>query len=128
MALAPRLKIERYPIGDVEHVVCIGEFMGMDDCTEFVSSINAALSEKRFNLVVDFQQVARMDSEAVGFLVESWSKAEQAGGSLRLAALAPRYEEKVKRIFNILPSFKTLDEAVADFNKSKQPSPELMQV
>jgi len=103
---ASKLRIEERRVGDVTILMLSGDMLLDDGDLAFGAQVHGLIGEGRTKVVVDFAEVAHVDSSGVGMLVAKLQKIRQKGGDLRLTRLAPRYQRllatmKLATIFQI---------------------------
>jgi anti-sigma B factor antagonist len=79
--------------------------------------VHDLMGKGRTKLVVDFADVAYVDSSGVGMLVAKQQTLRKLGGDLRLVHLSPRYQ-RLLTTMRVLPLFRVFDDeatAVASF-------------
>lgn len=67
-----------------------GRLVAGETMEEFRAAVDAALGEGRVRLVVDMTRVSYMDSSALGCLVVTHKRMQEAGGAMALFGLSVR--------------------------------------
>ena len=114
---ASKLTIQEHEIGAVTVLKLIGEILLDDGDQVLRAHVHDLMGKDRTKLVVDFADVAYVDSSGVGMLVAKQQTLRKLGGDLRLVHLSPRYQ-RLLTTMRVLPLFRVFDDeatAVASF-------------
>ena len=114
---ASKLTIQEHEIGAVTVLKLTGEILLDDGDQVFRAHVHDLMGNDRTKLVVDFADVAYVDSSGVGMLVAKQQTLRKLGGDLRLVHLSPRYQ-RLLTTMRVLPLFRVFDDeatAVASF-------------
>ena len=111
----------RFTKTEIEPGVTVLAFKGNvhcgQECTQLEAEVATLIQEKQIHLIFDLSEVITMDSAAIGTIVHCSKKLKNMAGGLRLAsppAVIARSLEQTK-VNKIVPTFATVDEAVAGF-------------
>jgi len=114
---ASKLTIQEHEIGAVTVLKLTGEILLDDGDQVLRAHVHDLMGKDRTKLVVDFADVAYVDSSGVGMLVAKQQTLRKLGGDLRLVHLSPRYQ-RLLTTMRVLPLFRVFDDeatAVASF-------------
>ena len=113
------LEIEKKPAGnDVVVLEMAGRITLGRDCQQIESQVEELVRAKQTKVIFDLSRIKHMDSTGIGILVTCSGKLKDAGGELRLAGATGVVGQTLKltRIDSIVPTFASLDEALAGFS------------
>lgn len=87
------------------------------ECARLERQVDDLIGARETRVIFDMAGVTHMDSAAIGSVVRCLTKLKNAGGGLRIASAQPMidYSLKLTKLDRLLPSFKTVEEAVAGF-------------
>ncbi len=111
------MNIEEQKIGQVVVLRLAGNLMGGPEAVALNEKLNRLLDEGSLKLVLDMQEVERMNSSGLGILIRALTTYKTNGGALKLA----RVNEKIltllemTRVNTILETFDTVESAVESF-------------
>jgi len=114
---ASKLTIQEHEIDAVTVLKLTGEILLDDGDQVLRAHVHDLMGKGRTKLVVDFADVAYVDSSGVGMLVAKQQTLRKLGGDLRLVHLSPRYQ-RLLTTMRVLPLFRVFDDeatAVASF-------------
>src|SRR5262245_52138292 len=108
------LTYESRHIGDITVVTCRGSIAEGKELATLQQHVNDWLRETPY-AVVDLGAVEFIDSSGIGFLVRLRTKAQSAGGDVKLCALPPRVAEvlRMTHLAGLFGSYATQAEAIA---------------
>jgi anti-anti-sigma factor len=114
-------------VGNVYIIQCKGRVVLGDEVKGLETALEAGAREFP-RIVVDLNEVSRLDSIAIGLLVRYAERLSKAGGGLRLAAAPPFVVNllNMTKLSGLLQSFPTDEDAIVSFLKqgSAQEKPE----
>jgi len=89
-------------------------FIDTNTAPEFDRAFQSVLALKRFNVVVDLQQVTYISSVGWGIFIGELKRIRSQNGNLALSTMSPEVEEayKLLEFDSIIKAFATVDEAV----------------
>ena len=114
---ASRLTIKEHEVGAVTVLKLVGEILLDDGDQVLRTHVHDLMARDRTKLVVDFGDVAYVDSSGVGMLVAKQQTLRKIGGDIRLVNLSARYR-RLLTTMRVLPLFRVFDDeaaAVASF-------------
>jgi len=87
------------------------------ECARLERQVDELIGARETRVIFDMAGVTHLDSAAIGSVVRCLTKLKNAGGGLRIASAQPMidYSLKLTKLDRLLPSFKTVEEAVAGF-------------
>src|SRR5262245_31309880 len=108
------LTYESRHVGDIAVVTCRGSFADGQELAALHRYVDELLQEASY-IVADLGAVEYIDSSGVGSLVRLHTKAQRAGGDLKLCALPARFAEvlRVTHLLSIFGAYGTQAEAIA---------------
>ncbi len=111
------MNLKRVDRGDVTVLVLSGKLMGGPDSVLFQDMIKDLLGADRKNLVADLKSLSWVNSTGLGILISGYSSVKNAGGVLKLAAVASRIESilMITKLTTVFETHKTVDDAVESF-------------
>jgi anti-sigma B factor antagonist len=112
------LSLEHRSIGDVAVVVCRGAIVEGAESAALDSRMRE-LQELHRAFVLDLHDVTFVDSAGLGLLVRLLARLRGASGALTLCGVAPSVQKSlnVTRLNAVLPSYPTVDAALAAFDR-----------
>jgi anti-anti-sigma factor len=89
------------------------------DSTSLRVYVKDMLGKSR-HIVLDLENVTRIDSSGLGSLVALYVSARKVGGNIKLANLGNRLKEalRITRLVTVLEIFDKTEDAVASFNRA----------
>lgn len=82
------MNLSTTPVGDSAAVVHCDGRLTMVTAALLLSAVQSAIEEGRSHLVLDLEETSFVDSSGLGALISGLKQARQAGGDLRIAAVA----------------------------------------
>lgn len=115
------LTLESRRVGDVTVIKCGGRIVEGDESAPLVERTSRLLPLEPY-IVLDLAAVEFVDSGGLGLLVRLRSKAQNAGGDVKLCALPPRIAEilRVTRLQSVFDTHASDAEAVAAFYRDAE--------
>ena len=112
-----RLQISDRRVDDVTILQPKGRLEAEEGDVVFRDYVNDLVNEGRVNLVVDFQDVTRLDSAGIGMLVAKYMTVRRRGGAIKLLHLTERIAHlmEITRLSSVFEVFEDADEAVRSF-------------
>lgn len=112
----------KYAISEKYNTVIItfkGNMMGGPDATAFHNEIKGLIEKGKTNIVGDLSKVSFMNSSGLGILIAALTSVRKAGGDFKICGASDRIESllMVTKLITVFKNYKTLDEAVADYQK-----------
>jgi len=96
-----------------------GEFYGLQNGPELRKALGALRDKKSVQVVLDVTDTTRLDSSAIGALIEETEALRAAGGDLRFGGVSERNRVlqllTVFRLLEFYSWYPTVDEAVASY-------------
>lgn len=90
-----------------------------EDSTSLRVHVKELLGKSR-QIVLDLENVTRIDSSGLGTLVALYVSARKIGGDIKLASLGNHIKEalRITRLVTVFDIFDRTEDAVASFNKA----------
>ncbi len=109
------LEIEKKTVGNLVVLEMSGRITLGRDCQQIETDVDELVRNKQTRVIFDLSKIKYMDSSGVGIMVMCSGKLKAAGGELRLAGATGVVDQTLKltRMDVIVPTFATLDEALA---------------
>jgi len=94
-----------------------GQMIGGPEAAVLQETIKAQIAQGRKRFVLDLSEVGRMNSTGLGNLIGGLTTIKNAGGELKLAAVADKIQSLllITKLVTIFESYETVDEAVKSF-------------
>ena len=111
------MNLKRSDKGEVTVLGLSGKLMGGPDAAVFGDVIKELIGAGRTSMVADPEKLSWVNSTGLGILISGFTSAKNAGGVMKLAAVASRIESilMITKLTTVFETFKTVDEAVASF-------------
>jgi len=111
------VKLKRRDSGEMTILELSGKLMGGPDAIAFQDVVKELLGSGRTNIVADLGKLSWVNSTGLGILIAGYTSVKNAGGSLKLAAVASRIESilMITKLTTVFETFKTVEEAVQSF-------------
>ncbi len=111
------MNLKRRDEEDVTVLELSGKLMGGPDAVVFGDTIKELIGAGRTAIVADLEKLSWVNSTGLGILISGYTSAKNAGGVMKLAAVASRIESilMITKLTTVFETFKTVDEAVASF-------------
>jgi anti-sigma B factor antagonist len=89
-------------------------FIDTNTAPEFDRAFQSVLAQKRFNVVVDLQQVTYISSVGWGIFIGELKRIRTQNGNLALSCMTPEVEEayKLLEFDSIIKAFTTVEDAI----------------
>ena len=115
--MATRMRIVERRIGDVTILQLIGRLELEDGDTVLRDAINALVAAGRVKLVLDMNEVTRLDSAGIGMLVSKFITARRSGGSLKILRPTVRTDHlmEITKLTTVFEIYDDEDAAVRSF-------------
>ena len=97
-----------------------GKSLGtMEDNYEILDTLYEYIKKDKFNAVMDFSKIERINSRGIGICVSMVTALRNRDGDLKLACLNERIESLLRkmRMFKIFQYYGTVEEAIKSFGK-----------
>jgi anti-sigma B factor antagonist len=93
--------------------------MGGPDAETFRDELHKLIEERKKEVIVDLGKVKFMNSSGLGILIGGLTTMKNAGGELVICQADKKIESllMVTQLIKVFNHYRTLDEAVAHFNK-----------
>ncbi len=114
-----RFKIQKEMKGDVAILHVNGSLVGGPPVSEiFPMEINNLINSKIKKVVIDLDNVKRMNSTGLGILIKGFISVRDNGGDLRLARLKESAKDVmvITKLDSVFKTFHTLEGAVRNFH------------
>jgi len=123
--MSAQLTIKEERIGDVTVLRLSGRLELDSGDLALRDHINRLVDENRTHLVLDMQNVTRLDSAGIGMLVGKYLSVRRGGGSIRLLHLTARTNRlmDITKLVTVFETFQDEAEAVRSFGKVKDAAP-----
>ncbi len=94
-----------------------GNIMGGPDGNKLHETLHELKDGGKKNVVVDLSKVSFMNSSGLGMLISGMTTMRNAGGDVRLAAVADRIQSLlvITKLNTVFKSYNSVDEAVRSF-------------
>lgn len=106
----------------IENDIVVYELEGkswgtMEDNYEILDKLYEYIKEEKFNAVLDFSKIDRINSRGIGICVTMVTALRGRDGNLKLACLNERIESLLKkmRMFKIFEYYETVEKAIESF-------------
>lgn len=111
------MKISEKRISGVVVLNLKGSLMGGPEAVSLNETINRYLDEKCLKLVLDLQNVERVNSSGLGILIKALTTFKTNGGILKLANVNPNLKNllTITKLHTILDSYDSVQAAVNSF-------------
>ena len=102
-------------------VIKVGGYIDTTTSAELEHSLDSLLDSNSYNIVIDLGNVDYISSAGWGIFISEIKGIREKGGDLKLVSMIPDVYEvfELLEFHYILKAFDTLDEAIADFDKSR---------
>lgn len=96
-----------------------GNIMGGPSAESFRDDLHKLIEKGKKELIVDLGKVKFMNSSGIGLLIGGLTTMRNAGGDLRICQADKKIESLlvVTQLITVFSHFRTLDEAIASYNK-----------
>jgi len=111
------MQISEKKENDVTVLNLDGSLMGGPEAVSLNEKINRLLDEKSLKVVLNLEQVERVNSSGLGILIKVLTTFKRNGGELKLAHVNPKIENLlvVTKLNTIFESYETEESAVNSF-------------
>lgn len=95
-----------------------GDVMGGPEAVKVNEAINQMLDDGAMKVIIDLDDVNRMNSSGLGILINALTTYRQNGGNLKLAGVSPVVANllKITKLNTIFESYDTVESAVTSFH------------
>ncbi len=102
-------------------VIKVGGYIDTTTSAELEHSLEQLLEANYYNIIIDLANVDYISSAGWGIFISEIKGIRERGGDLKLVSMIPDVYEvfELLEFHYILKAFDTLDEAVADFDKTR---------
>ena len=122
--MSSRLKIVESRAGDVTVLRLTGRLELEEGDLVFRDHVNQLIAEGRVKIVLDLNDVTRIDSAGIGMLVSKYLSTQNRGGTIKLLRLTRRSDHlmDITRLATVFEIFDEEEDAVRSFEPtSPQP-------
>ncbi len=111
------MKLAEERRGDVMVLSLQGSLMGGPEAVSLNDTFNRYLDEKLFEVVLNVEQVERINSSGLGILIKALTTFKNNGGELKLANVNPQVHNLlvITKLNTILDTYDSVDAAVESF-------------
>jgi anti-sigma B factor antagonist len=111
------MKVEVRNENDVTVIVPVGSLVIGQPEQTINETVTRLLADGRTRLVVDLGETKKIDSSGIETLLTACQKARDAGGGVRLARVAPRFQTllEIAHLTNVLKIYPDVETAIKDF-------------
>ena len=115
--MSSRLKIVESRAGDVTVLRLTGRLELEDGDFVFRDHVNGLIAEGRVKIVLDLNDVTRIDSAGIGMLVSKYLSTQNRGGTIKLLHLTRRSDHlmDITRLATVFEIFDQEEDAVRSF-------------
>jgi len=115
--VSSRLKIVESRAGDVTVLRLTGRLELEDGDLVFRDHVNGLIAEGRVKIVLDLNDVTRIDSAGIGMLVSKYLSTQNRGGTIKLLHLTRRSDHlmDITRLATVFEIFDQEEDAVRSF-------------
>ena len=115
--MSSRLKIVESRAGDVTVLRLTGRLELEDGDLVFRDHVNQLIAEGRVKIVLDLNDVTRIDSAGIGMLVSKYLSTQNRGGTIKLLHLTRRSDHlmDITRLATVFEIFDQEEDAVRSF-------------
>ena len=113
------MRIEERVVGNVAVVKVHGDIVLNGSGPDLADKVRSLLEQDRRRIVLDLGDVRYVDSGGIGELVESFTAAQQRGGSVKLLGVTKRLNDLlvITKLLNVFECFDVEDEAIDSFDR-----------
>lgn len=113
------MRIEERVVGNVAVVKVHGDIVLNGSGPDLADKVRSLLEQDRRRIVLDLGDVRYVDSGGIGELVESFTAAQQRGGSVKLLGVTKRLNDLlvITKLLNVFECFDAEDEAIDSFDR-----------
>lgn len=111
------MQISEKKENDVTVLNLDGSLMGGPEAVSLNEKINRLLDEKSLKVVLNLEQVERVNSSGLGILIKVLTTFKRNGGELKLAHVNPKIENLLvmTKLNTIFESYETEESAISSF-------------
>jgi anti-sigma B factor antagonist len=111
------MKISEKHVSNVTVISLEGSLMGGPEAVSLNEAINRYLDEKSLRLVINLENVERVNSSGLGILIKALTTFKSNGGELKLANVKPNLENLLvmTKLNTILETYNSEEAAINSF-------------
>jgi anti-anti-sigma factor len=111
------MKVEVRNENDVTVIVPVGSLVIGQPEQTINETVTRILADGHTRLVIDLGEVKKIDSSGIETLLTASQRARDAGGDVRLARVAPRFQTllEIAHLTNVLRIYADVETAIKDF-------------
>jgi anti-anti-sigma factor len=115
--MAKPMQIRERSVGDVTVLELEGRLILSEGETPLRNCVNRLVEQGHVKIVLDMQNVTRLDSAGIGMLVSKYLTAHRKGGSIKLLHLTIRGDHlmSITKLSTVFEIFESEDEAIRSF-------------
>lgn len=115
--MAAQLEIQERRVGPVAILRLKGRLVADEEDFLFTCHVDGFVAAGILNIVVNFAEVASLDSGGVGTLVAKYLSVRRRGGDMRLVGLTNRTRRvlEITRLLDVFAIYASEEDAVASF-------------
>jgi len=116
-----QLSVKQAGVNNNISVIKVGGYIDTTTSAELERSLDSLLSSNNYNIVIDLGNVDYISSAGWGIFISEIKGIREKGGDLKLVSMIPDVYEvfELLEFHYILKAFDTLEDAIADFDKSR---------
>ncbi len=115
-----QLSVKQAGVDNNISVIKVGGYIDTTTSAELEHSLESLLKQNCYNIIIDLANVDYISSAGWGIFISEIKGIREKGGDLKLVSMVPDVYEvfELLEFHYILKAFDTLQEAIADFDKS----------
>lgn len=116
--MAAQLEIQERLVGSVAVLRLKGRLVADEEDFLFTCHVDGLVAAGILNIVVNFADVASLDSGGVGTLVAKYLSVKRRGGDVRLVGLTDRTRRvlEITRLIDVFATYTSEEAAIASFS------------
>ncbi|MFZ5518129.1 MAG: STAS domain-containing protein [Candidatus Zhuqueibacterota bacterium] len=116
-----QLSVKQTGVDNNISVIKVGGYIDTTTSAELEHSLEALLEANNYNIIIDLSNVDYISSAGWGIFISEIKGIREKGGDLKLIGMIPDVYEvfELLEFHYILKAFDTIEEAVADFDKTR---------
>jgi len=116
-----QLSVKQTGVDNNISVIKVGGYIDTTTSAELEHSLEALLEANNYNIIIDLSNVDYISSDGWGIFISEIKGIREKGGDLKLIGMIPDVYEvfELLEFHYILKAFDTIEEAVADFDKTR---------
>jgi anti-sigma B factor antagonist len=110
--------------GTVGIIEIKGSLIGDGDTDQLRSIVADFLEQGIVRLVINMQKLNYLNSSGIGAVIAAHASIKKNGGEVKIAGIGGNIQNllAVTKLIDVFDVFETVDEAISEFSKMKQPT------